>query len=379
MTISPHQFVRDMRDAGIGMVTGVPDSLLKEFCSALAMSDLQQQHITAPNEGAATALAMGHYLAQRKPALVYMQNSGLGNAINPITSLACQSIYAIPMALLIGWRGEIDPNGEQVNDEPQHRMQGAITIEQLALLDIPFQVIDGKSDSKATLNWAVQTALTQCRPVALVVRKGSFAEAQAAPMRTEAFSLRREQALECLLQHAPADSPLVVTTGMASREVFEIRTRRQQTHGSDFLVVGGMGHALMIATGIARSMPERKVLCIDGDGALLMHTGALSISGAQTNLVHIVLNNAAHDSVGGQPTSYGDLPLSPVAQAFGYGSVLTVDNERSLADALAGSLATPRSAFIEVMCRRGNRPDLGRPNSTPIENRDAFMRFLNAE
>jgi phosphonopyruvate decarboxylase len=198
-------------------------------------------------------------------------------------------------------------------------------------------------------------------------------------MRTEAFSLRREQALECLLQHSPADSPLVVTTGMASREVFEIRKRRQQTHGSDFLVVGGMGHALMIATGIARSMPERKVLCIDGDGALLMHTGSLSISGAQTNLVHIVLNNAAHDSVGGQPTSYGDLPLSPVAQAFGYGSVLTVDNERSLVDALSGCLATPRSAFIEVMCRRGNRPDLGRPDSTPIENRDAFMRFLNSE
>ncbi len=380
MSISPDAFIDSFAEAGIGLITGVPDSLLKAFCSAVASHCASAQHLAAPNEGAAIGLAIGHYLATRRPALVYLQNSGLGNAVNPLASLACRSIYGIPMVLLIGWRGEIDAHGQQLADEPQHRLQGVITLPQLDLLGLPYRVLDAHSDGPQALSWAVQTALAQGQPVALVVRKGAF-ENPSEPEQTPAepnARMGREQALEGVLRHAPADSPVVVTTGMAAREVHEIRQRWQQPTGSDFLVVGGMGHALMIATAMARQMPAKKVLCIDGDGALLMHTGGLALSARQDNLLHIVINNEAHDSVGGQATCHSGHALAPIAQAFGYRHVARVDTTEQLAQAVGQALKAPTAAFIEVLCRCGHRPELGRPQASPADNRDAFMRFLHA-
>ncbi len=380
MSIRPDAFIDALLAADIRLVTGVPDSLLKSFCSTLASRYPPSQHWTAPNEGTAIGLAIGHYLARRRPALVYMQNSGLGNAVNPLASLACQNIYGIPMVLLIGWRGEIDPDGKPVADEPQHRLQGQITLAQLDLLNVPYQVLDASSDGPEALRWAVDTALSQAQPVALVVRKGAFGNSnESVPAVSDIGSrMLREQALETVLHHAPVDSPVVVTTGMAAREVHEIRKRWQQRTDPDFLVVGGMGHALMIATAMAQQLPERTVLCIDGDGALMMHTGGLSLSARQANLIHIVINNEAHDSVGGQPTCHSGQALTPIAQAFGYPHVKRVDTAEALAQAVVSARASQAAAFIEVLCRCGNRPDLGRPQSTPAENRDAFMQFLQA-
>lgn len=379
MSICPDAFVDAVSDAGIKLVTGVPDSLLKAFCSTVASRYPSDQHVSAPNEGAAIGLAIGHYLASRSPALVYLQNSGLGNAINPLASLACPSIYGIPMVLLIGWRGEIDAQGQQLADEPQHQLQGAITLQQLTLLGLNYRVLDAHCDAEKQLQWAVQTAQSQGQPVALVVRKGAFANARASESAQPVASVRmgREQALEVVLRHAPANSPLVVTTGMAAREVHEIRQRWGQPIGSDFLVVGGMGHALMIATAMAREMPQRKVLCIDGDGALLMHTGGLALSARQDNLVHIVINNEAHDSVGGQATCFSGHALSPIAQAFGYQNVTRVETADQIAQEITKGNTAKEATFIEVLCQCGHRPDLGRPQATPAENRDAFMSFLD--
>jgi len=282
--IDPKDFIDALQIAGIEFITGVPDSLLKDVCACITSEFPSNQHIIATNEGSAVGLAMGHYLSTGKPAMVYMQNSGLGNAVNPLTSLAAGEVYGIPMVLMVGWRGEIDVNGVQLKDEPQHVKQGNITPHQLELLDIPYEIVTDKEDITTLMTKVTDLALKNSTPAAILVRKGSFSKYTLNNNREDEHLLSREQVIEILVDVIPGDSPVVSTTGKASRELYELRKARNEGHEKDFLTVGGMGHASQIAAGIALSRPEKTVYCLDGDGAVLMHMGALTINSGIKNL-----------------------------------------------------------------------------------------------
>jgi phosphonopyruvate decarboxylase len=373
--IATSDFLAALRANDVRFVTGVPDSLLKDVCAAITVTLPPSDHVIAANEGAAVGLALGHYLASGRPALVYLQNSGLGNAVNPLASLADPAVYGIPMVLMIGWRGEMLADGSQLKDEPQHKLQGRITLGQLDVLAQPWRVVDANSDITADLAWAVSEALAAKRPVALVVRKGTFETCKLAAT-PEPDAPTREAAIAAVLAALPETAAVVSTTGMASREVFELRKAAGAGHARDFLTVGGMGHAVSIASGIARTQPQRRVVCVDGDGAMLMHLGALTESARQPNLLHIVLNNGAHDSVGGQPTAATRLDLQAIAAACGYARTAAAETLAAIGPAVAEMLTDPDAGFLEVRCRRGARADLGRPTRSPAENKDDFMRFL---
>jgi phosphonopyruvate decarboxylase len=376
--IDPIDFLTGLKEANIRFVTGVPDSLLKDICACFSVNFDTNQHTIASNEGSAVALAIGHYLATASPALVYMQNSGLGNIVNPVLSLADPKIFGVPMILLIGWRGELGPGNIQVKDEPQHTAQGQLTLELLDTLGIPHTVIAANTPAISTvLQQATTAALKRSGPVALVVRKNTFSQFDL-PSTPSSFELSREEAIKQIVNALPTDVPVVSTTGMASRELFELRKLSQSGHQRDFLTVGGMGHASQIAAGIALAIPNQRVVCIDGDGALLMHSGGLAVSSECPNLIHIVLNNAAHDSVGGQPTKGEKLHFDEIAAAFGYEHVFSVDSAEDLTSTLSKILALKASVFLEVSCKRGARGDLGRPDQSPVQNKGEFMDFLGA-
>lgn len=375
--VSPQRFVECCQENGVGFFTGVPDSLLKDLCAYLTDHVPSRAHVIAANEGGAIGLAAGHYLATAEPALVYMQNSGQGNTVNPIASLADPDVYSIPMVLLVGWRGE--PGRP---DEPQHVKQGKVTFGLYEALGIPTSLLPEEDDEAlAVLGAAIRRAQEESRPVALVVRKGTFSSVTLQRKEADLAAFGREDAIGRILQAVGQDAAIVSTTGKISREVYETRIRLGQDHSHDFLTVGSMGHASQIALGIALSKPNRLVVCLDGDGAALMHLGALAITGQSGcgNLLHIVLNNAAHDSVGGQPTVAGAIDLPAIAAACGYEVLGSASDPRALADRLTRRGLHPSSlhpAFLEVRVRKGARADLGRPKETPVENRDGFMEWL---
>lgn len=353
--IVPLKFVEELKSLGVDFFTGVPDSLLKSFCAYIT-DTCNINHIIAANEGGAVGLAAGHYLATGKPALVYMQNSGQGNAVNPLASLADPDVYSIPMVLLVGWRGE-----PGVKDEPQHVKQGKVTVPLFETLGIPTEILpdDEPAALEVTRNM-VEKAKAESRPVALIVRKGLFAEYKLQNKKPDVAALPREQAIEDVLKSLPEDAVVVSTTGMISREVYETRERLGQDHSRDFLTVGSMGHAIMIAMGIAKAQPNRKVFCLDGDGASIMQMGNMAIAGQSgcANLTHIVFNNAAHDSVGGQPTVGGSIWLTAIAESCGY------NREGS-------------PTFKEIKVAKGARKDLGRPKEPPQVNKKLYMETLS--
>ena len=376
--ISPRLFLKAVEESGVRFFTGVPDSLLKDLCACISDCCPEQSHQIVTNEGSAVALAIGEYLATGRPSVVYMQNSGLGNALNPLTSLASPQVYGVPMVLVIGWRGELLAGGSQLPDEPQHIHQGKITVAQLGLLEIPYVTLTPETTSEeaaALFRQILQISIDQSTPVALVVRKDSF-ESFPVMVGDQTRILSRERAIDVVVGTIPSSGPVVATTGMTSRELYELRRSRSQTGSSDFLTVGGMGHASQIAAGIARAKPELLVTCIDGDGSVLMHTGALAVSSGSPNLLHVMINNQAHDSVGGQPTPQKRINFCALASAMGYEQSASVHDEASLREAVERLIAAPGSRFLEVHCRKGARKDLGRPRETPAQNKSAFMKFL---
>ncbi len=378
--IEPLEFIASLEKLDIRFVTGVPDSLLKDICACITQNFPPARHIIATNEGSAVGLAIGHYLATGRPALIYMQNSGLGNAVNPITSLADPRVYGIPMIFMIGWRGETLENGKQLHDEPQHVKQGQITIPQLEILDIPYHIIDGSiTKAEPLLNELVRLALTRSGPTALVVRKQTFAPFKLLKPKQEDSRLTREEAITAVIGTLPDYVPIVSTTGMASRELFELCKVSGRGHHRDFLTVGGMGHAGQIAAGIAMAKPNRQVVCIDGDGAVLMHMGGLVISADCINLLHVLINNGAHDSVGGQPTKGTILDFAKIAQACGYGRVLRAATTDEIDINVRSMLGCGLSSFLEIKCMQGSRADLGRPDRTPDQNKFDLMQFLRED
>lgn len=373
--VSVDKFYDTLKTIGVDMFTGVPDSLLKDFCAYVTDNSDMTHNIIAANEGAAIGIAAGHYLATRSVPLVYMQNSGIGNAVNPLMSLADEKVYSIPMLLVIGWRGE-----PGVHDEPQHVKQGEVTLPLLDAMQVPYIVLPDE-DSAAMA--AVQMAVNECKkfskPYAIVIRKGTFGKYKLKKEAVNDYPLSREEALKLLVGSIDRDSVIVSTTGKLSRELFELREVLGQGHGHDFLTVGSMGHSSSIALGVALEKPDRKIFCFDGDGAFIMHMGAITNIGALApkNFIHVVFNNGAHESVGGQPTLGFGIDMCAVAKSCGYREAFTVSTEdefKTLSDKI-GSLKGP--VLIELRVRIASRDNLGRPTTTPIENKDAFIAGLN--
>jgi phosphonopyruvate decarboxylase len=378
--IDPNAFIATLEKLDIRFVTGVPDSLLKEVCACITEHFFWPRHVIAANEGSAVGLAIGHYLATGRPAMIYMQNAGLGNVVNPVVSLADPQVYGIPMILMIGWRGELLEDGTPLHDEPQHVKQGQVTIPQLEILDIPYRMIDKNvTEIEPLLTELIDLTLAESRPVALVVRKQAFSPFKLQQQVHGDTELTREAAIAAVVAALPDDCPIVSTTGMASRELFALRKALGQGHHRDFLTVGGMGHAGQIAAGMAMAKPDRQMVCIDGDGALLMHMGGLVISADCRNLLHILINNGAHDSVGGQPTKGVFLNFSEIAKSCGYHRVALARDMAEIARHVSSMLVTGCSSFLEIKCKPGARANVGRPDRTPGQNKRDFMSFLQEE
>jgi phosphonopyruvate decarboxylase len=373
--IDPQFFYENLPARGTDFFTGVPDSLLRHFCAYITDHTDEKHHIIAVNEGEAVALAAGYHLAKKKTPLVYMQNSGIGNAVNPLLSLVDTDVYRIPLVLVIGWRGQ-----PGVHDEPQHIKQGKVTCTLLEAMGIPYVVM---ADTEAALAGQIGLCYEKIAetngPFAFVVQKGTFAPYSLQKKQEITAEMTREEAIEEVVRASRKDELFVATTGMASRELYELRDKYHQGHEWDFLTVGSMGHASSIALAIAIQKPELSITCLDGDGAVLMHMGALAIIGTQKprNLCHIVLNNGAHDSVGGQPTVAAAIDLSAVTRACGYRYVYYVRTKAELQAALMKRSAECNAlTFIEIRVKKGSRADLGRPKTPPIENKTAFMRSV---
>jgi phosphonopyruvate decarboxylase len=372
--LRPADFYTMLRERGVDLFTGVPDSLLANFCAYVMDHAPAEENIITANEGAAVALACGHYLATGRPGLVYMQNSGQGNAVNPLLSLADPDVYGIPLLLVIGWRGE-----PGVQDEPQHLKQGKVTLGLLETMGIDYEVLpDNAEDAEASLERMLALMREKSSPVALVIKKGLFDKYKLQKIEKTSYELDREGAIKLVVDQLDPKDVVVSTTGKTSRELFEYREALKQGHGSDFLTVGSMGHAIKIALGVALVKKQRQVFCFDGDGAVIMQMGSLPVTAAlpAKNLKHIVFNNGAHDSVGGQPTVGFSIDLCGVARASGYAWVKSAETSQSIREAIRELRATDGPAFLEIRVNKGARDELGRPTTSTVQNRDAFMQFL---
>jgi len=366
------QFYSLLKENNTDFFAGVPDSLLKNFCAYITDTIPESNHVITPNEGSAIALAAGYHLATGKYPLVYMQNSGLGNTVNPLLSLASPEVYSIPMILLIGWRGE-----PGIHDEPQHISQGKLTLPLLDTMQIPYSILSDQQDRLAEQLQECYTYLEKNNaPYAIVIRKNTFQDYCLQNNKKVAASISREAAIEKILLSFSKTDIVVSTTGMISRELYELRNKHGMDHSKDFLTVGSMGHASQIALGIALQKKERKVFCLDGDGASLMHMGGFTSVGSlcPKNYVHIVLNNGSHDSVGGQPTVGLSVDLPSIAKASGYKHILRLDTADEITRTLSNLPEGP--VFIEIRVQKGARKDLGRPVESPVENKNVFMQFL---
>ncbi len=372
--ISPKFFHDTLASYGINFYAGVPDSLLKNFCAYITDHADAAHNIIAANEGGAMGLAAGHYLATSQIPVVYMQNSGQGNIINPLASLTDPDVYNIPVLLVIGWRGK-----PGVHDEPQHVKQGKVTTGLLNVMGIDYTVLSKEEDkAEVQIKKAVAYMQSTKQCYGLVIEKDTFDAYTLQNVEMNDLTMSREEAIKTVTAALGEKDCIVSTTGMISRELFEYRTAKNESHERDFLTVGSMGHASQIALGIALAKQNRRVWCFDGDGSTIMHMGSMAIVAqkAPTNYVHVVFNNGAHDSVGGQPTIGLKIDLPSVASAVGYKQVCSVETKEYLEELLDKIKSQDGPVFLEIKVKKGNRKDLGRPTTTPIQNKEALMDFL---
>ena len=379
MGISPKSFLNHLLDNNIDFFTGVPDSLLKYLCLCIDdNADIRDKHIIAPNEGSAIALAAGHYLGTKKVPLVYMQNSGLGNAVNPLLSLTDSEVYSIPMLILIGWRGE-----PGVKDEPQHIKQGRVQLNLLESMELPYSVISSENnDYKDIVDKGLKYIKENLSPYVVVIKKNTFLEFKSEEKEklNKKLILKREAVLKKIIENIPENSIIISTTGKTSREIFEIREQKKQSHENDFLTIGSMGHCSSLALGIAKANPDINIYCIDGDGSMIMHMGSLSMVGQQMpkNFNHILINNFVHESVGGQKTASSVINFNLLSKSMNYQNYLFADDESSLIQIFNNfnkNLVGP--SFFEIQVQPGSRTDLGRPTTTPKQNKIDLMYKIN--
>ena len=347
---------------------GVPDSLLKQLCACISTNSDASHNIIAANEGNAVAIAAGYHLSTGKYGVVYMQNSGEGNAVNPLMSLTDEDVYNIPLLLIIGWRGE-----PGIHDEPQHVKQGKVTLKLLEAMGIEYMLLDDSFETQ--IEKCCQYMKETNKPIALVVHKNTFSDYKfVKPVNN--YALSREECLEEILKNLKSNEFVVSTTGMCSREIFEIRERNGQGHGNDFLTVGSMGHTSSIALGVSIGT-DKDVYCIDGDGSFIMHMGSSAIAAtkAPDNFHYILMNNGVHDSVGGQPTAAYDIDCEGILKAVGFKKVYRAETKKEIEEAVSKLREEPKTALV-IYCKQGARSNLGRPTTTPVENKEAFMKEL---
>lgn len=370
--IRPLAFIDWLAEAGVTNYVGVPDSLLKSLGFTIDSHPRVENHVIAANEGAAVGFAVGVYLESAQPAAVYLQNSGLGNALNPLTALAHRKVYGTPMVLIIGWRGEPGRH-----DEPQHMVQGRITQDLLDIIEVPFVVLNQDEDvAQNQVRGLIQSIQTSPGPVAIVVPAGIF-DAVKAPKPSRAnLTMTRQDALSEVLAAIPKGDRIVVTTGMLGRELWEIRKNTDLSTERDFLVVGGMGHASAIAHGVAVANPETKVWCLDGDGSLIMHLGSLAVIGNNQprNLKHVVFNNYSHDSVGGQATASSSVDYEGLCRSLQYDWRGTTANRHEISQLVENLAETEGPALVELKIKKGARSDLGRPPTEVFKPGTHFHR-----
>ena len=375
--VRPEFFINTLKDHGIDFYTGVPDSLMKNICAYITDNLPTDHNIIAANEGGAMGIATGYHLATGKIGCVYMQNSGEGNIINPLASLTDKEVYNIPVLLLIGWRGR-----PGVHDEPQHVKQGKVTTGLLNTMGINYAILPKDEEGAAIqIKIAADFMKKTNECYALIIEKDTFDAYKLQNVETNDLAMSREEAIQKVASSIEDNACIVSTTGMISRELFEARTSWNQGHERDFLTVGSMGHASQIALGIALQKPDRKVYCFDGDGASIMHMGNMAITASMKckNYVHVVFNNGAHDSVGGQPTVGLKIDLCGVAKAVGYKSTYSVATMDVLQEALTTIKDEEGPILLQICVKKGNRKDLGRPTTTPIQNKEALMSFLQEQ
>ncbi|MFK8265484.1 phosphonopyruvate decarboxylase [Capnocytophaga cynodegmi] len=375
--ISPQKFISKIYKQGSFFYAGVPDSLLKHLCACITFDKTypEVRNIITANEGGAMGLAAGVYLATNEIPVVYLQNSGLGNIVNPLLSLHDKQVYSIPTLLIIGWRGE-----PGVKDEPQHVKQGEITLELLDTMGIPYSVLS-KNEHEAFLqiDKAYEFMRENNAPYAIVIKKDTFIDF--ITCQTESNKqfgvITREEAIKAVVSNANESDVFISTTGMISRELYEIREKFSSSQEKDFLNVGSMGHVSQIALGVALGKPNRRIICLDGDGSVLMHMGGMGIIGgvSPNNLLHIMLNNAAHDSVGGQPTIADKIDFCKMALSLGYKSAFSLEKIEDI-ELFFKNETYSLPVFLEIKVKKGARKNLGRPKSSPVENKKQFIHFL---
>ncbi len=365
-------FIKILKKNGVKFFTGIPDSLMKNFISYLDDKNLSIDHYIAANEGSAIGLGIGYHLSTKKVPLIYLQNSGLGNCINPIVSLAHQKIFSIPMVLLIGWRGE-----EGKKDEPQHIKQGEITEKLLQLLDIPYLILD-KGVKETKISALIKVSKKNNKPIALLVRKNFFQSNDSKPLLPNKYPLNREDVINLVVKNASNNDIIVSTTGMASRELLEIRSKMPKKNYCDFMTIGGMGHASQIALGIALNNKNKKVICLDGDGSLIMHMGGMTSIGVNKpgNLKHIIINNGVHGSVGNQPTVSMKLDLKSIARGCGYEYISSSISKEATNKKIRDILNSDKCSFLEVKINTEHRNNLIRPAKQPKFYKNELIKRL---
>ena len=370
--INPKLFIETLIKNEIKFFTGVPDSLMKSFCSLIEQN---KNHLSAVNEGSAVGLGIGYYLAKKKLPLVYLQNSGLGNIVNPTLSLVNKKVYKIPIFFLIGWRGETKTKLIKIKkDEPQHISQGEVTEQLLKILNIRYKIINKKSNYKKIVSELKKYAIKKSQPVALLVRKNTFDKLKKKEVHKDNRRLKRKEILKIILKNINKKVHSVSTTGVLSRELLEISKNNKKVN--NFYCVGGMGHAISIASGIAASKKNIKVICLDGDGAALMHLGAQTISAKLNNIIHILINNNSHDSVGAQKTAGSNLSFNKFAKNLGYGKIFNCSNAEQIKKSFNLAIKSKSSCLIEIKSEPGFSKNLSRPNKSMIYYKDNFIKNL---
>jgi phosphonopyruvate decarboxylase len=366
--INTEEFFSYLKKKDLDFFVGVPDSLLKNICACIKMSSDESNNIIAANEGNAIGIASGYHISTGKFGVVYMQNSGQGNAVNPLLSLVDEDVYRIPMLLLIGWRGE-----PGVKDEPQHVKQGKVTLSLLETMGIDYLILE--DDYKTQIDYCYKYMSENSKPVALIVRKGSFSEYKISKPDSE-YTMLREEALDGIISNIGSDAFVVSTTGKTSREIFEIRERRNEGHEHDFLTVGSMGHTASIALGMSLGT-EKDVFCVDGDGSFIMHMGGMGIAAkyAKENYKYILINNGVHESVGGQPTVGFDIDIKSILFACGFKNVYTASTKNEVEQGI-DKLKREKLGALIIYTKQGSRDDLGRPTITPEQNKINMMKIF---
>ena len=371
--IDPISFIYNLKKNHIHFFTGIPDSLFSGLCNAFEVYE-KKNHILSTNEGSSIGLAIGYHLATGKLPLVYLQNSGIGNIMNPLISLVDENIFNIPIFFLIGWRGEMLNKNKQIKDEPQHKTQGLITEELLKILKIKYKIINNKSNFTNIIKKLKKYSLKNKKPVALLIKKNTFKNISLINKNLNSSSTSREEMLKELYKYIPKNFPKISTTGMLSRELNEIN-KINKTEQNTFMCIGGMGHSISVASGLATNY-RKKIFCLDGDGSALMHLGSQAVSSKFNNLVHILFNNLSHDSVGGQTPPSEKISFYKLAKQLGYRFIYKIKKKEKIENIIKKSIKNKKSTFIEIICCKGNRINLSRPDKSAIHYKKKFMKFI---